>query len=59
MGKTWTRNPNDDNYRRDVKSQRKANKQDRKARRKAELVLDKNMERDDDGYDDVAVNHNR
>ena len=48
MGKTWSRNPHDENYRGDMKKHRKANRDERKARRKAERQLDENMERDED-----------
>lgn len=52
MGKTWSRNPHDENYRGDMKKHRKANRDERKARRKAERQLDQNMERDEeDGPD--------
>ena len=48
MGKTWTRNPNEENYRGDVKRNRKANKAQRQERRKAERMLDENMEREEE-----------
>jgi len=56
MGKTWSRNPHDENYRGDIKRQRKANKAERKDRRRAERQLDENMEKDED---DVCGNDNR
>ncbi len=48
MGKTWTRNPNDENYSGDMKNQRKANKAQRRDRRRAEQQLDANLEMDED-----------
>ena len=50
MGKSFTRDPNNENFRGDMRNTRKANKQNRDNRHKRRDVLDHNMERDDADY---------
>lgn len=49
MGKTFSRNQNDENYRGNMRNTRKENKQLRKERHKDDLAYEQNMEDVDHG----------
>lgn len=56
MGKTFTRNPNDENYRGNMRGVRKANKANRQDRHRQDQVMEGHMEPDDEGYGEHSDN---